>query len=89
MECRVRPLRDGNLQALQDFEDYFAAMITEMIDLSHEVMDRATSIRTRYGFKTPDAIHLAAAVSAGCDAFLTNDRRLNRFPDINVITVET
>jgi predicted nucleic acid-binding protein len=31
-----------------------------------------------YILKTPDAIHLAAALVSGCDVFLTNDLRLNR-----------
>jgi predicted nucleic acid-binding protein len=49
-----------------------------------QLMDRATAIRAQYGFKTPDAIHLAAAVPSGCDVFLTNDHRLDRFPDITI-----
>jgi len=35
-------------------------------------------------FKLGDSIHLAAAVEAGCDRFLTNDTRLSKFPDITV-----
>ena len=41
-------------------------------------------IRGRYRFKTPDSIHLAAAVESGCQLFLTNDVRLNRFTDLTV-----
>jgi predicted nucleic acid-binding protein len=51
-------------------------------------MDRAAEIRAQYGFKTPDAIHLAAAVVSGGDAFLTNDHRLDRFADIAVETLQ-
>jgi predicted nucleic acid-binding protein len=36
----------------------------------------------------PDAIHLAAAVVSGCDVFLTNDYRLNRFPDIAMDVIQ-
>ena len=84
MECRVKPLRDGNSDLLKDYDDYFEGVVAEIVALSREVMDRATAIRGQYGFKTPDAIHLAAAVISGCDVFLTNDHRLNRFPDIAV-----
>jgi predicted nucleic acid-binding protein len=69
---------------LKDYDDYFEGVVAEIVALSREVMDRATAIRGQYGFKTPDAIHLAAAVISGCDVFLTNDHRLNRFPDIAV-----
>lgn len=87
MKCRVKPLRDGNSDLLKDYDDYFEGAIAEIVALSHEVMDRATAIRAQYGFKTPDAIHLAAAVISGCNVFLTNDHRLDRFPDIAVEVV--
>lgn len=75
-ECRVKPLRNGNVYLLQDYDDYFQGAVVEIIPLSREVIDYATEIRAQYGFKTPDAIHLAAAVVSGCNVFLTNDHRL-------------
>ena len=88
MECRVKPLRDGNADLLKDYDDYFAGAVAEIVTLSREVMDRAAEIRAKYGFKTPDAIHLAAAVVSGCEAFLTNDHRLDRFTDIAIEVIE-
>ena len=88
MECRVKPLRDGNSDLLKDFDDYFEGAVTEVVALSREVIDRATKIRAQHGFKTPDAIHLAAAVVSGCDVFLTNDHRLDRFTDIAIEVVQ-
>jgi predicted nucleic acid-binding protein len=35
-------------------------------------------------YSAQDALHLAAAVQAGCTSFLTNDLRLAGFPDIAV-----
>ena len=87
LECRVYPLRHGNLTLLQEFDDYFASMIIEMIPLTRDVIDRATEIRAQYNFKTPDSLHLAAAVISNCDVFLTNDQRLNRFTGIIIETV--
>lgn len=87
MECRVKPLRDGNSDLLNDYDDYFTGVVAEVVPLSREVIDRATVIRAQYGLKTPDAIHLAAAVTSGCPIFLTNDHRLDRFPDITVEVV--
>lgn len=88
MECRVKPMRGGEAALLQDFDAFFAETVAETIALSPDVMDRATSIRAEYGFKTPDAIHLAAAVVSGCDVFLTNDRRLGRFTEIAIEVVQ-
>ena len=84
LECRVKPLRDGKLALLQDFDDYFANTIVEVAPLTRDVIDRATEIRAQYNFKTPDSLHLAAAVLAHCNVFLTNDHRLNRFTGITI-----
>jgi len=84
MECRVKPLRDGNSDLLQENDNYFAGAIAEIVALTREVINQATAIRAQYGFKTPDAIHLAAAVISGCDVFLTNDHRLDRFLELAV-----
>ena len=84
LECRVIPMRDGNLTLLQDFNDYFANTIVEIVPLTRDVVDRATEIRAQFNFKTPDSLHLAAAVVSNCDVFLTNDHRLNRFTGITI-----
>lgn len=88
MECRVKPLREGNVDLLKDFDDYFQGAVAEIVPLARQVIDHATEIRAQYRFKTPDAIHLAAAVVSGCDVFLTNDHRLDRFPDIVVEVIQ-
>jgi predicted nucleic acid-binding protein len=88
MECRVKPLRDGNVHLLKDYDDYFEEAVAEIVVLSREVIDCATDIRAQYGFKTPDAIHLAAAVVSGCDVFLTNDHRLDGFGEIAIEIVQ-
>jgi predicted nucleic acid-binding protein len=88
MECRVKPLRGGDTDLLKDYDEFFQNAVAEIIPLTREVIDRATEIRARYGFRTPDAIHLAAAVVSGCDAFLTNDHRLDRFSDIAIEVVQ-
>lgn len=88
MECRVKPLRDGNTDLLKDFDDYFAGAVVEIVALSREVIDRATEIKAQYGFKTPDAIHLAAAMVSGCGVFLTNDHRLDHFTGIAIEVIQ-
>jgi hypothetical protein len=34
MECRVKPLRDGNSDLLKDYDDYFEGAIAEIVALS-------------------------------------------------------
>lgn len=87
LECRVKPMRDGNTALLDEFDRFFNESVSEVLALSREVIDRATEIRSLYGFKTPDAIHLAAAILSNCELFLTNDRRLDGFTGLRVETL--
>jgi predicted nucleic acid-binding protein len=84
MECRVMPVRLGDTTKLALFDSFFTQPDVLSVPLITAVFDRATHIRAQHGFKTIDAINLAAAVEHGCDRFLTNDVQLSRFPDITV-----
>ncbi len=84
MECQVGPLISGHPTLLADFNAFFTAPDVQVLTMSAPVFDRAARIRASYGFRTPDALHLAVAVESGCGLFLTNDARLNRFPDIPI-----
>lgn len=84
LEARVKPVKDGDARLLAAFDDYFAVVVGEIVPLSRQVVDTATNIRAQYGFKTPDSLHLAAAVVSNCDLFLTNDNRLTRFRELHV-----
>jgi uncharacterized protein len=87
LECRVKPLRDGQPRLLREFDKFFVNTINELIPLTHDVIDRATQLRACYNFKTPDALHLGAALVSNCDAFLTNDQRLSRCEEILIETI--
>jgi len=38
---------------------------------------QAAQLRARFGFRTPDALHLACAQRHQCEALWTNDARLH------------
>ena len=88
MECLVLPVREGDYGIIEEYDDFFAMRVVEMVPLTREVVERATQIRARYRFATPDAIHFGAALASGCDVFLTNDNRLSRFLEMTVEVVE-
>jgi predicted nucleic acid-binding protein len=77
LECRVGPVRKEDPDLLAKFDAFFAIRGVERIPWDREVFDLATQIRAKHGTKTPDALHLAAAVVGQCDEFWTNDHRLN------------
>ena len=74
MECRVKPLSDGDFA----LSDRYVQMLEgfEWLSLGPREFRRATELRARFGLKTPDALHLAAAQTHECDAFWTDDNRL-------------
>jgi predicted nucleic acid-binding protein len=84
LECRVKPLRDENKQLLDLFEGFFAREGLELVEITAEVIEAATQLRATHNFRAPDAIHLASAVLAKADVFLTADRNLARCPDLSV-----
>lgn len=84
VECRSMPLGTGDHATLSQYDLFFSQVIDSVLTLSTTVCDRATRIRGQYRFKTPDALHLAAACEAGCGLFLTNDLRLSGFLDVSV-----
>jgi predicted nucleic acid-binding protein len=62
--------------AIQDFFQYAAVNIAE----SDEILITANKIK-QMGLKTKDALHLASAISAGCDYFLTTDDRILKYSE--------
>jgi predicted nucleic acid-binding protein len=84
LECRIKPLRLGATKILADFDAFFTRPDVRFVPVSTAVFDRATAIRAAHNFKLGDLLHLAAAVEAGCDRFLTHDFRLSAFTGIPV-----
>ena len=80
----MQPIRLGDTTQLADYDDLFSQPNVQRIPITTAAFDRATVIRAAHNYKLADSLHLAAAVEAGCDRFLTNDARLSSFPDIPV-----
>jgi predicted nucleic acid-binding protein len=90
MEVLVVPYRAGNRALAQRYE----ALLTRgrgirLIDLSHDQLRAAAQLRGATGVKTPDALQLVAAISAGCSTFLTNDRRLPAIPGLRIVELNS
>jgi predicted nucleic acid-binding protein len=90
LEVLVVPYRAGN----QVLADRYEALLTRsrgirVIDLGREQLRAAAKLRAVTGIKTPDALQVVAALTAGCSTFLTNDRRLPRIPGLRVLQLES
>lgn len=76
METRLHPMRMGAHDLLAQYDHFFQALQVQPVPMSGSVFDLATQLRAEHRLKTPDALHLAAAIHAGCDEFWTHDRHL-------------
>lgn len=76
MECRVQPLRAGNDAVLTAYDKLFGNAAYRTLSLDKQTFELATQLRAQHKLKTPDALHLATAICAGCDEFWTHDNRL-------------
>jgi predicted nucleic acid-binding protein len=86
LEVLVVPYRAGNHALAERYE----ALLTRsrgvrLIDLTRDQLRRAGQLRAASGIRTPDALQVAAALSAQCAAFVTNDRRLPAVPGLRII----
>ena len=90
MECRVKPLAARNAATLADYDDFFETPGFVKMALDTAIFDLATELRGRHALKTPDAIHLAAAIASGCVELWSEDRRLAQAADprINIVTID-
>jgi predicted nucleic acid-binding protein len=87
LECRTRPLREGNRSVLEAYETFFSSSRLVLAEIDRLVIERATALRAHQGFKTPDAIHLATAIDEEATVFLTGDVELVRCGELNVDVV--
>jgi len=84
LECRVKPLREGDFDLLTRYDRFFTRRGVQVSDISPGVIEHATELRARYNFKTPEAVHLATALEENAGLFLTGDAALARCREITV-----
>ncbi len=82
LECRVLPLRAGDQALLDLYEGFFSGREVSMLPVRRDAWDLAAEVRARHGLKTPDALHVACAVTLGCDLLITGDARMARCPEV-------
>ena len=88
-ECLIAPYRLG-LEKLQ--QDFFELLVygrhTVFTPLNYENARQAAKLRVRYNLTLPDALQFAIAIHAGCDAILTNDKKLSRVSELRVLILD-
>jgi predicted nucleic acid-binding protein len=89
IEVLTQPLAKGDQDLSRRYEQYlrFGPSLT-LRSLDPDLALKAAQMRARYQIRTPDAIQLAASLEFGARVFLTNDDRLRKVTEIEVIVLE-
>jgi predicted nucleic acid-binding protein len=87
-ECLVHPYRRGDMVLAQKFRDVITAGINTRYVGVDAVAERAAEFRAHYNLKLADSFQIAAAIAAGCDAFLTNDSALKRVSGTTILVLD-
>src|SRR5262249_24344882 len=88
-ELLIQPFRQGEIDLQTQYRDLLLRsdhFHTMAIDPA--TAERARDLRARHNLRTPDALQIATASSAGCQAFLTNDRGLQHVTELRVLVLQ-
>lgn len=79
MGVLVGPQKHGNLALVADYERLFRVRAVRLLPITEDVLREAARLRAiSSALRTPDAMHAATALIAGCTLFLTNDSGFKR-----------
>lgn len=89
VEMLVHPLRCGDVDlAERGRRILLAERHLTVLPVDGEVAERAARLRATYGLRTPDAIQVAAAIIGEATHLLTNDLRLKRVAEVEVVALD-
>ena len=91
LEVLVVPLRAGNLALADRYEAALSrSRGVRLLGITSAQLRMAVHLRALHSsVRTPDALQLAAALSAGCRSFVTNDRDLPEIPGLDVVQLRS
>lgn len=88
-ETLTYPKRIGNRELEESYRHLLLnTRNLKLWETTATIADTAADLRARYNLRTPDAIQIATALAAGCEAFVTNDRTLRRVTELRIVVLE-
>lgn len=76
LEVLVAPKRRERDDLCRRYRELFDSFPNlDVLPIDTAAAEIASAVRAAHDLRTPDALHLAAALHAGADAFVTEDRR--------------
>jgi len=88
LEVLVHPFRSNNRKLAAEYRDILLNSKLTILEVSTSIAEQAAQLRAAHNIRTPDAIQVSAALSAGASYFLTNDIRLPKIPSIQIFSLD-
>ncbi len=89
LETLVAPLRAGNMVIARQYERFLTnSRGLQLVPIDFALLHAAAHLRATTRLKTPDALQVASALSAGCEVLVTNDDRIPPIPGLRVLRVD-
>ena len=85
METLVLPLKNSDTFLLNAYEQLLLSGGMRLIPISQLILRQAANFRATTNLKTPDAIHVATALSVSCNQFITNDKGFRNVSNLPVV----
>lgn len=88
MEVLVVPKRHRREDLCRRYRDLFCSFPNlTVLPIGPEIVEIAADLRAAHHLRTPDALHLATALRAGAQSFVSEDRRLQAVEGIEVVSL--
>jgi predicted nucleic acid-binding protein len=88
LETLVGPLRAGDSALANTYEQLFQQAQTRLLPITRPILRAAAQLRATTKLKTPDALHAATALDAGCMLFVTNDLSFRGVPALPLVILD-
>jgi predicted nucleic acid-binding protein len=88
VEVLTGPARTGDASAFEQAADELRSLGVALEPLSSAIAEDAAWLRGQGGLSFADAIHVATARAAGATALITNDRRIQARPGLDVLYLD-
>jgi predicted nucleic acid-binding protein len=89
IEVLIHPLQRKDIRLQQEYRDLLLHSTNfETMSIDTAIAERAARLRTDYNLRIPDALQIAVALAASCEAFLTNDATLKRVTELRILVLD-
>jgi len=88
-EYGIKPKRDHKEELIKEFEEFVGKIGIPLLNVDKNHATKAYEMRAKYKFlKGMDGIQIGTAIEESCDKFLTNDIKLGKVEELEIILVD-